>query len=83
MTGREALALRQEIQAESQRMLRERKVSLPYHKPKHHTIKEFLEKRPKLSLPLLENIKNVSPSIALKMTNQQLEVVKYVLFIYF
>lgn len=72
MTGKDAQNLRKEIQSESQRMLRESRVSLPYHKPKQFTLKEFLSKRPKLasgmSLPV-----QVPPSVAIKMQKEQLE----------
>lgn len=74
MTGKEALQLRKEIESESQRMLRETKVSLPYHKPKQFTLKEFLSKRPKLSSAVTLTAK-VSPSVAMKMPQEQLEVI--------
>lgn len=72
MTGRDALKLKKEIQSESQRMIRETKVSLPYHKPKQFTLKEFLSRRPKLAINLTTK---VPPSVAIKMPKEQLEVI--------
>ncbi|EFA06121.1 hypothetical protein TcasGA2_TC008964 [Tribolium castaneum] len=74
MTPQEAAKQKIEIQSESQRMLRESNVSLPYHKPKSYTIKEFLQKRAKLAsaLPL---IPKAPPSVAIKMSKDQLEEV--------
>lgn len=74
MTAQEAAKQKTEIHSESQRMLREANVSLPYHKPKSYTIKEFLEKRAKLAsaLPL---IPKAPPSVAIKMSKDQLEQV--------
>lgn len=74
MTGKEAAELRKEIKSESQRMIREKNISLPYHKPKSYTLKEFLSKRPKFSsaLPISEKM---PPSVAIKMSTEQLTVV--------
>ncbi|RZC32724.1 claspin -like [Asbolus verrucosus] len=74
MTAQEAAKQRTEIQSESQRMLRESNVSLPYHKPKSYTLKEFLQKRTKLAsaLPL---IPKAPPSVAIKMSKDTLEEV--------
>lgn len=74
MTGKEAQKLRKEIQSESQRMLRETRVSLPYHKPKQFTLKEFLSKRPKLASAVVLPAK-VPPSVAIKMPKEQLEII--------
>ncbi|CAG9762014.1 unnamed protein product [Ceutorhynchus assimilis] len=68
----EAAKQRTEIQSESQRMLRERNMSLPYHKPKAHSLKDFLARRPKLGQPLANR---APPSVAIKMTTEQLEVI--------
>lgn len=65
---------RNEIFSETQRMLRESRVSLPYHVPKTRTIKEFLTKRPKFAIDL-SNSKNVSTPIAIKMSKSQLEMI--------
>ncbi|XP_071549080.1 claspin-like isoform X2 [Panulirus ornatus] len=40
-----------EIHSETQRMVRESHVSLPYHKPKQRTLSEFLNRRKKTLLP--------------------------------
>ncbi|XP_018573516.1 claspin-like [Anoplophora glabripennis] len=74
MTGKEAAQLRKEIKSESQRMLREKKISLPYHKPKSYTIKEFLSKRSKFSSAVPINVK-APPSVAIKMSAEQLTLV--------
>ncbi|CAG9837231.1 unnamed protein product [Diabrotica balteata] len=74
MSGKEAAELRKEIQSESQRMKRESNISLPYHRPKSFTLKEFLSRRPKLAsaVPLAAK---TPPSVAIKMSMEQLEVV--------
>lgn len=74
MTGKQAAELRKEIKSENQRMLREKNISLPYHKPKSYTIKEFLSKRPKFSSAVPMNVK-VPPSVAIKMSTEQLTLV--------
>ncbi|KAH1014426.1 claspin isoform X1 [Dendroctonus ponderosae] len=74
-TVKDAAEQRKQIQSESQRMLRERTISLPYHKPKTRSLKEFLSRRPKLSRALPEQAKRTAPSIAIKMTNDQLELI--------
>ncbi|XP_069171556.1 claspin isoform X2 [Procambarus clarkii] len=40
-----------EIYSESQRMVRDSQISLPYHKPKQRTLTEFLNRRKKVSVP--------------------------------
>ncbi|XP_030763518.1 claspin-like [Sitophilus oryzae] len=74
MTPKEAAELRKEIQSESQRMLREKNVSLPYHKPKPRSLKEFLARRPKLATAT-SIIGKAPPSVAIKMSTEQLELV--------
>lgn len=71
MTGKDAAELRKEIQSESQRMVREANVSLPYHKPKSHTLKEFLTRRPKLAASVAVPT-NLPASLAIKMCTNQL-----------
>lgn len=73
MTGKEAAEQRLEIQSDSQKRVRESRVSLPYHKPKSYGIKEFLQRRPRLASAIPTNTSS-RPSIAMKMTMQQLEV---------
>lgn len=72
MTPKEAAELRKEIQSESQRMLREKNVSLPYHKPKSHSLRDFLARRPKLAVL---GIARAPPSVAIKMSTEQLEII--------
>lgn len=74
MTAKEAELQKQEIQKESQRRTREACVSLPYHKPKPRSIREFLEKRPCLS-STLQNFTKSSPAVAIKMASKELEYV--------
>lgn len=66
---------RREIQSESQRMLRESHVSLPYHIPKSRTLREFLLKRPKFAAYVPNSLARTPPSVAIKMTREQLEIV--------
>ncbi|XP_028135625.2 claspin isoform X2 [Diabrotica virgifera virgifera] len=74
MSGKEAAELRKEIQSESQRMKRESNISLPYHRPKSFTLKEFLSRRPKLASAVPMAAKT-PPSVAIKMSIEQLKVV--------
>ncbi|CAG9860448.1 unnamed protein product [Phyllotreta striolata] len=74
MTAREAVKQREEIRSETQRLVRESNISLPYHRPKSYTLKEFLARRPKFAsaVPLATK---TPPSIAMKMATEQLEVI--------
>lgn len=72
MTVKDAQEQRKLIQSESQRMLREKHISLPYHKPKTHSLQEFLARRPKLSKATADLVK-APPSVAIKMSMDQLE----------
>ncbi len=46
-----------EIHSETQRLIRESRVSLPYHKPKQRTLQEFLNRKKVLSeLPVNKNL---------------------------
>ncbi|XP_062535830.1 claspin [Armigeres subalbatus] len=45
MSAKTAMEQMQVIQSESQRMAREAAVSVPYHRPKQHTLQEFLSRR--------------------------------------
>ncbi|KAK5647608.1 hypothetical protein RI129_002500 [Pyrocoelia pectoralis] len=73
MTAKDALKQRQEITSESQRMLRELPLALPYHKPKERSIKEFFQNRPRLSV--IKNEPDLHASVAIKMTPKELQVV--------
>lgn len=74
MTHKEAELQMQEIQRASQRRTREASVSLPYHRPKPRTIKEFLEKRPRFS-STLPKLTSTPPAVAIKMSSTELEQV--------
>ncbi|XP_060536035.1 claspin [Cylas formicarius] len=74
MTPKEAAEIRKEILSESQRMIREKNVALPYHKPRSHNIKEFLSQRPKLAITVPLSIA-APPSVAIKMSTEQLAVI--------
>lgn len=73
MTGRDAMEQRRQIKSESQKMCRESHISLPYHRPKQHTLQDFLKRR-----SLLNNIikvpSNTSTSYAIKMSAQELKM---------
>uniref|UniRef100_A0A336KJ19 CSON011562 protein n=1 Tax=Culicoides sonorensis TaxID=179676 RepID=A0A336KJ19_CULSO len=45
MSAKEAMEQMKVIQSESQRMAREAYVDIPYHKPKQHSLKEFLSRK--------------------------------------
>ena len=75
MTGREALQQKKEINSTKQKMIRQKQVSLPYHRPKQRTLKEFLQNRPKFSEALPSSLIGIRPSTAIKMMNKQLQVV--------
>ncbi|KAL3288107.1 hypothetical protein HHI36_002557 [Cryptolaemus montrouzieri] len=75
MTAKKALEQRKEILSESQRRVRESQVSLPYHKPKPRSLKEFLQNRPKLASALISVPTGRSPSAAIKMSIDELEIV--------
>lgn len=74
MSFKEASKQRDEIRSESQRMLRESNISLPYHRPKYFTLKDFLAKRPKFASAVPLGSK-MPTSMAIKMSVQQLEVI--------
>lgn len=70
MSAQEAAKQKLEIFSDSQKRLRETNVSLPYHKPKSYTLKEFLQKRSQMALP---KVTKAPPSVAIKMSRDQLE----------
>lgn len=74
MTGKDVAVLKKEIKSESQRMVRETNVSLPYHRPKQFTLKEFLSRRPKLS-SVVPVMAQVPASVAIHMATEQLEII--------
>ncbi|KXJ68273.1 hypothetical protein RP20_CCG004620 [Aedes albopictus] len=78
MSAKAAMEQMQVIQSESQRMAREAAVSVPYHRPKQHTLQEFLSRRTILK-PVVRPDKagNVTmgrkkAAAAIKMTPEQL-----------
>lgn len=77
ITPKEAAKLRKETISESHRMIRESNVSLPYHKPKSFTLKEFLSRRPKLTSAVPINV-STPPSVAIKLCAEKLAVISLV-----
>ncbi|KAI4467903.1 claspin [Holotrichia oblita] len=75
LTGRDAAKLKKEIQSESQRMTRESTISLPYHKPKARTLKEFLQNRSRFATAVPSISGKTPPSLALKMSTDQLKAI--------
>ncbi|XP_065168149.1 claspin-like [Atheta coriaria] len=75
MTAKEAAEQRKEIESVSQRMLRESHVSLPYHKPKQRSLREFLQNRPKFASSVPSDISKVPAAVAIKMSREQLDFV--------
>ncbi|GJQ76720.1 hypothetical protein Trydic_g15568 [Trypoxylus dichotomus] len=75
LTGRDAQKLKKEIQSESQRMTRESAIHLPYHKPKSRTLKEFLQNRSCFSAALPISTSRRPPSLAIKMSTDQLKAI--------
>ncbi|GLV36399.1 claspin [Carabus blaptoides fortunei] len=71
MTGKEALEQRRQIKSESQRMVRESRVSLPYHRPKSHTLQEFLQRRSRVG-DVITVPPNTPTTFAIKMSSEQL-----------
>ncbi|XP_058812683.1 claspin-like [Topomyia yanbarensis] len=73
MSAKMAMEQMKVIQSESQRMAREANVTVPYHRPKQHTLQEFLSRRmvhkPEMSMG--EGRKNVAAAI--KMNPEDLE----------
>lgn len=45
MSAKQAMENMQKIKSESNRMLREREISLPYHRPKALSLKDIMSKR--------------------------------------
>lgn len=73
MTAKQAMENMQKIKSESNRMLREKEVSLPYHRPKAFSLKDIMNRR---------KVSNIDgKSLPLKMNEDQLK--QYVLVITF
>ena len=73
MSYKKAEELKQTIQSEKQRMERDAEISVPYHRPKQHTLKEFLARKTAItsskSLERFRNMKN--PMQAIKVNKDQ------------
>lgn len=70
--------LKQKIQSEKQRMIREEEIRVPYHKPKQMSLKEFLARKTINRPPTMEQIKRgnyegVSTIIAMKKVSENIE----------
>ncbi|XP_067647784.1 claspin isoform X2 [Eurosta solidaginis] len=67
-----------EIQSQQQRLQREAQFSIPYHKPKKYTLKEFLNRRtimrPAKITEASSDLDKLRKSRNLKMTKEELEV---------
>lgn len=72
MSYKKAEELKQTIQSEKQRMERDADISVPYHRPKQHTLKEFLSRKTAItSSSSLERFKNMkNPMQAIKVTSK-------------
>lgn len=66
MSAKQAMENMQKIKSESNRMLREKEVSLPYHRPKALSLKDIMSRRK----PALSADGKVLP---VKMNNDQLK----------
>ncbi|XP_061392790.1 claspin [Musca vetustissima] len=74
-SAKKAMDEMQAIQSEQQRLHREASISIPYHKPKKHTLQDFLNRRTIIkpeaqnSSPIVEAVRSKN----LKMTQEELE----------
>ncbi|XP_075161029.1 claspin [Haematobia irritans] len=74
-SAKKAMDEMQAIQSEQQRLHREANLSIPYHKPKKHTLQDFLNRRTVIkpscqtSSPITEAVRSKN----LKMTQEELE----------
>ncbi|CAK1583614.1 unnamed protein product [Parnassius mnemosyne] len=66
MSAKQALENMQKIKSESNRMLREKEVSLPYHKPKALSLKDIMNQRKPALAP-------DGKTLSVKMTSEQLQ----------
>lgn len=70
MSAKEAEEQMKVIQSESQRMARETNLSVPYHVPKKHSLKEFLSRRNiNKPIPIMNSVKTAA---AIKMSKEDL-----------
>lgn len=77
MNYKNAEKLKQIIQSEKQRMERDADISVPYHRPKQHTLKEFLARKTAITSSLtLERFKNMkNPMKAIKVSVDDLQLI--------
>lgn len=77
MSYKKAKELKQTIQSEKQRMERDAEISVPYHRPKQHTLKEFLARKTAITSSLtLERFKNMkNPMKAIKVSVDDLQLI--------
>ncbi|XP_055843194.1 claspin [Episyrphus balteatus] len=68
-SAKKAMDEMQAIQSETQRLYRETEVNIPYHKPKRHTLKEFLTRRTIVK----PSLNQLGPGKSLKMSPEELE----------
>lgn len=61
------------IQSETQRLMREASISVPYHRPKQHSLKAFLGRRT-VTAPTDVRPSVQRPAASIKMSGEQLEV---------
>uniref|UniRef100_A0A336LX24 CSON007066 protein n=1 Tax=Culicoides sonorensis TaxID=179676 RepID=A0A336LX24_CULSO len=75
MSAKEAMEQMKVIQSESQRMAREAYVDIPYHKPKQHSLKEFLSRKT-VSRGSISNSRGMiqkTTAAHIKMSQEELE----------
>lgn len=73
MSAKEALENMKIIQSESQRMAREAYVDIPYHKPKQHSLKEFLSRKSVVRKELTRTGVVKTTAATIKMSQEELE----------
>lgn len=75
MSHKQSEELKQKIQSEKQRMEREQEIRVPYHKPKQHTLKEFMARRTlkKPQIDKSDGQKPMSSILQLKLVGQNIE----------
>ncbi|XP_065361839.1 claspin [Calliphora vicina] len=72
-SAKKALDEMQAIQSEQQRLHREAHISIPYHKPKKHTLDEFLKRRTIIQPQTSSPVSAAVQTRRLKMTPEELE----------
>lgn len=66
MSAKEAMENMQKIKSESNRMLREKEISLPYHRPKALSLKDIMSRRKPA-------VSSDGKALPIKMSNDQLK----------